>query len=324
MNLSWTNRFFSKIPSTRNDWAYVLFTIYFGTLLTYFLVFPALTSTTTVDAQLFSGQRRNDTTTPTTATTSTPSSSDGLLSILRDPGILTANLSSSIERVVDVVEERIDSRLQAIKTRLDEVAAVAIPAIIAAVAGIVVLAALIVAFIIFYWINRFRQGRRHKRNTIQLSEHVLRELKENGQLLDSVSSSSSSSSSDNRNSDDNNLSVQTEELSNSALKAAISSPFFWDVPSNAQYSILKLNMAIDRYNSALERSTEVRESAILNKIDEQTASKVSRGYDAKIADYRQETIDLSNQLRGLMEVKETTKRGGVGDIFKSKSKAAKK
>jgi ABC-type multidrug transport system fused ATPase/permease subunit len=322
MNPSGTNRFFSKLRSTRNNWAYVLFTIYFCILLSYFLVFPALTSTTTVDAQLFSGQRRNDTTTPTTVTTSTPSSSDGLLSILRDPGILTANLSSSIERVVDVVEERIDSRLQAIKTRLDEVAAVAIPAIIAAVAGIVVLAALIVAFIIFYWINRFREGRRHKRNTVHLSEHVLQELKENGQLLNSVSSSSSSS--DNRNSDDNNLSVQTEELSNSALKAAISSPFFWDVPSNAQYSMLKLDVAIDRYNSALEHSTELRESAILNKIDEQTASKVSRGYDAKIADYRQETIDLSNQLRGLMEVKETTKRGGAGDIFKSKSKAAKK
>jgi hypothetical protein len=325
MNPSGINRFFSKLPSTRNDCAYVLFTIYFGTLLTYFLVFPALTSTM-VDAQLFSGQRRNDTTTttPTIATTSTPSSSDGLLSILRDPGILTANLSSSIERVVDVVEERIDSRLQGIKTRLDEITAIAIPAIIAAVAGIVALAALIIAFIIFYWINRFRQARRHKRNTVQLSEHVLRELKENGRLLDSVSSSSSRKSSDNSNGYDNNLSVQTEELSNSALKAAVSSPFFWDVPSNAQYSMLKLDMTIDRYNSALKRTTELREAAILNKIDEQTASKVSRGYDAKIADYRQETIDLSNQLRGLMELKESIKGGGIGGIFKSKSKAAKK
>src|SRR5215218_4310717 len=245
MNLSWTKRFFSKLPSTRNSWAYVLFTIYSCMLLTYFLVFPALTSsTTTVDAQLFSGQRRNDTTTITTTPTNTSSSGDGLLSILRNPSILTTNLSSSVERVVDVVEERIDSRLQGIKTRLDEIAAIAIPAIVVAVAGIVALAALIIAFIIFYWINGFRQGRRHKRNTVHLSEHVLRELKENGQLLDSVpSSSSSSSSSDNGNS---NLSVQTEELSNSALKAAISSPFFWDVYSNAQYTMLKLDMAIDR------------------------------------------------------------------------------
>jgi hypothetical protein len=315
MNLSWTKRFFSKLPSTRNSWAYVLFTIYSCMLLTYFLVFPALTSsTTTVDAQLFSGQRRNDTTTTTTAPpTNTSSSGDGLLSILRNPSILTTNLSSSVERVVDVVEERIDSRLQGIKTRLDEIAAIAIPAIVVAVAGIVALAALIIAFIIFYWINGFRQGRRHKRNTVHLSEHVLRELKENGQLLDSVpSSSSSSSGGDNGNS---NLSVQTEELSNSALKAAISSPFFWDVYySNAQYTMLKLDMAIDRYNRVLRGAAQLRESVILNKVDEQTASKVLRGYDAKIADYRQETIELSKQLKGLIEAKATTK--GVGGVFK--------
>ena len=313
MNLSWTKRFFSKLPSTRNSWDYVLFTIYSCMLLTYFLVFPALTSSTTVDAQLFSGQRRNDTTTITTTPTNTSSSGDGLLSILRNPSILTTNLSSSVERVVDVVEERIDSRLQGIKTRLDEIAAIAIPAIVAAMAGIIALAALIIAFIIFYWINGFRQGRRHKRNTVHLSEHVLRELKENGQLLDSVpSSSSSSSGGDNGNS---NLSVQTEELSNSALKAAISSPFFWDVYySNAQYTMLKLDMAIDRYNRVLRGAAQLRESVILNKVDEQTASKVLRGYDAKIADYRQETIDLSKQLKGLIEAKATTK--GVGGVFK--------
>lgn len=309
MNLSWTNRFFSKLSSTRNIWGYVLFTICSCMLLTYFLVFPALTSSTTADAQLFSGQRRNDTT--TTAPTNTPSSGDGLLSILRDPSILTTNLSSSVERVVDVVEERIDSRLQSIKTRLDEIAAIAIPAIVVAVAGIVALAALIIAFIIFYWINGFKQGRKYKRNTSHLSEHVLRELKENGQLLDSVRSSSSSSG-DNRNS---NLSVQTEELSNSALKAAISWPFFWDVYSNTQYTMLKLDMAIDRYNRVLRGATQLRESVILNKIDEQTASKVLRGYDAKIADYGQETIDLSKQLKGLIEAKATTTKG-VGGVFK--------
>jgi hypothetical protein len=306
MNLSWTNRFFSKLPSTRNSWAYVLFTIYSCILLTYFLVFPALTSTT-VDGQLFSGQRRNDTTT-TASPTNTPSSGDGLLSILRDPSILTTNLSSSVERVVDVVEERIDSRLQGIKTRLDEIAAIAIPAIVAAMAGIVALAALIIAFIIFYWINGFRQGRRHKRNTVHLFEHVLRELKENGQPLESVPSSSSSG--DNGNS---NLSVQTEELSNSALKAAISSPFFWDLSSNAQYTMLKLDMTIDRYTRVLSGAAQLRESVILNKVDEQTASKVLRGYDAKIADYRQETIDLSKQLKGLIEAKATSK--GVGGVF---------
>ena len=307
MNLSWTNRFFSKLPSTRDRWAYVLFTIYSCMLLTYFLVFPALTSTT-IDAQLFSGQRLNDTTT-TTPPTSTPSSRDGLLSILQDPSILTTNLSSSVERVVDVVEERIDSRLQGIETRLDEIAAIALPAIVAAVVGIVALAALIIAFIIFYWINGFRRGRRHKRNTLHLSEHVLRELKENGQLLDSVPSSSSSGYNGN-----SNLSVQTEELSNSALKAAISSPFFWDVSSNAQYTILKLDMVIDRYNRVLLGAAQLRESVILNKVDEQTASKVLRVYDAKMADYKQETIYLSKQLKDLMEAKATAK--GVGGAFK--------
>ena len=64
MNLSGTNRFFSKLPYTRKSWAYVLFTIYSCMLLTYFQVFPALTSTT-VDTQFFSGQRLNDTTTTT-------------------------------------------------------------------------------------------------------------------------------------------------------------------------------------------------------------------------------------------------------------------
>ena len=308
MNLSGTNRFFSKLPSTRKSWAYVLFTIYSCMLLTYFQLFPALTSTM-VDAQLFSGQRRNDTTTTTTASTSTPSSRDGLLSILRDPSILTTNVSSSVERIVDAVEERIDSRLQGIKTRLDEIAAIAIPAIVAAVVGIVALAALIIAFIIFYWINGFRRGRRHKRNTVHLSEHVLRELKENGQLLDSVPSSSSSGYNGN-----SNLSVQTEELSNSALKAAISLPFFWDVSSNAQYSMLKLDMVIDRYNRVLLGAAQLRESVVLNKVDEQTASKVLRVYDAKMADYKQETLYLSKQLKDLMEAKATAK--GVGGVFK--------
>jgi hypothetical protein len=233
---------------------------------------------------------------------------------------LTANLRESADRVVDVMEERIDVRLQAIKTRVDEITAIAIPAIIAAVAGIVALAALIIAFIIFYWISGFRKGRRHKKDITHLSEHIVQELKENGQLLGSVSSSNSSSN----NNSDKNLFVQTEELSNSALKAAISSSLFLDVPPKVQYIMLKLNMAIDRYNRVLGRATELSESVILNKVDEQTAHKILRGYDAKIVDYRQETIDLSNQLRGLMEAKKETTKGGIGGIFKAKPKTAKK
>lgn len=311
MNFSCTNTFFSKLPSTTNYGAYMLFMICFCMLLSYFLVFPALTPTS-INAQLFSGQRRNDTTTTATSP-GTPSSSDGLLSILRNPDLLTANLRSSIDRVVDVMEERIDARLQAIKTRIDEITAIAIPAMIAAVAGIVALAALIIAFIIFYWISGFRKGRRHKRDTLHLSEHIVQELKENGQLLSDVSSSDSSTNNHNSN---KNLFIQTEELSNSALKAAISSSLFLDVPSKVQYIMLKLDMGIDRYNRVIGRATELSESVILNKVDEQTAQKVLRGYDIKIADYRQEIIDLSNQLRGLMESKKRTTKGGTGGMFK--------
>lgn len=314
MDFSCTNTFFSKSLSTTNNWtSYVLIMTYCCIVLTYFLVFPALTSTA-VDAQLFSGQRRNDSTAAATSLgSSTPSSRDGLLSILRDPDKLTANLRSSVERVVDVMEERIDVRLQAIKTRIDEITAIAIPAMIAAVAGIVALAALIIAFIIFYWISGFRKGRRHKRDTVHLSEHIVQELKENGQLLSSASSSDSSTDNDNSN---KNLFTQTEELSNSALKAAISSSLFLDVPSKVQYIMLKLNTAIDRYNRVLGRATELNDSVILNKVDEQMAQKVLRGYDTKIADYRQEIIDLSNQLRGLMESKKRTTKGVTGGVFK--------
>jgi hypothetical protein len=315
MSFPCTNTSFSKLPSTKNKWAYVLCMIYCCMLLTYFLIFPALISTT-VDAQLLSGQSRNDTTAATSP--STRSSSDGLLSILRNPDNLTANLRSSIDRVVDVMEERLDVKLQAIKTRVDEITAIAIPAIIAAVASIVALAALIIAFIIFYWISGFRKGQRHKRDTVHLSEHIVQELRENGQLLSNVSSSDSSTS------NDKNLYVQTEELSNSALKAAISSSLFLDVPSKVQYIMLKLDMAIDRYNRVLGRATELNELVILNKVDEQTAQKVVRVYDTKIADCRQEIIDLSNQLRGLMEAKKETTKVGTGGIFKSKSKTAKK
>ena len=321
MNFSCTNTFFSKLPSATNNRVYVLFMVCSCILLIYFLVFPALTPTT-IDAQLFSGQRRNDTTTNTTATSpSAPSFNNGLASILRNPDILTASLRSSIDRVVDVMEERIDTRLQAIKTRIDEISAIAIPAIIAAVAGIVALAALIIAFIIFYWISGFRKGRRHKRDTVHLSGHIVEELKENSQLLSNVPSSDSSTSNDNSS---KNLYLQTDELSNGALKAAISLSLFLDVPPNVQYIMLKLNTAIDRYNRVLGRATELSESVILNKADEQIAQKVLRGYDVKIADCRQEIIDLSNQLRGSMEAKKETTKVGTGGIFRSKSKTAKK
>jgi hypothetical protein len=119
-----------------------------------------------IDAQILSGQSRNNGSTSS-------QSGYGLLPILRDPSILSANLSSAAERAVDVIEERIDTRLQGIKDRLDDIVAVAIPIMIAAMAGVVVLAALIIAFIVFYLYERFRQGRKQKRDLIHLSEHIL-------------------------------------------------------------------------------------------------------------------------------------------------------
>ena len=73
-------------------------------------------------------------------------------------------------------------------------------------------------------------------------------------------------------------------------------------------------MAIDRYNRVLLGAAQLSESVILNKVDEQTAHKVLRVYDAKMADYKQETLYLSKQLKDLMEAKATAK--GVGGVFK--------
>jgi hypothetical protein len=69
---------------------------------------------------------------------------------------------------------------------------------IAAVAGVVVLAALIIAFILFYWYERFRQGRKHRRNLIHLSEHIRQELKENIRLLKKAEHLSSASEKDSK------------------------------------------------------------------------------------------------------------------------------
>lgn len=123
------------------------------------LVIPVSTSTVLIDAQILSGQSRNNGSTSN-------QSSDDLISILRDLSILSANLSSAGERAVDVVEERIDTRLQEIRGRLDNIAAVAIPIMIATVAGVVLLGALIIAFILLYWYEKFRHGRKYRRDLI--------------------------------------------------------------------------------------------------------------------------------------------------------------
>jgi hypothetical protein len=326
-----TNEFLSKSPFRSNSWTSVFSMNCFYILIICFLVIPALTSPVVIDAQILSGQSRNTSSTSNQSgdgllsilrdlsgqsrnTSSTSDQSgDGLLSILRDPSILSANLNSSVGKVVDVIEERIDTRLQGIKDRVDEIAEVAIPVMIAAVAGIVFLAALIIAFIILYWFEKLRQGRKHKRNLVHLTEHILQELKENIRLLEK--SDFSSSGSDNKSSaiHANDGSLIQKEVSNSALKVAVSSSLFWDLPSNAQYIMLMLETAIDGFNKGFQRVYELTESITLNKIDQQTAAKVLKRYDTDLSYYKQYTIDLSNQLKNIMEAR--TSRG----VLKTKS-----
>ena len=288
--------FLSKSPFRSNSWTSAFSMNCFYMILICFLVIPALTSPVIIDAQILSGQSRNNGSTSS-------QSGGGLLSILRDPSILSANLSSATGRVVDVIEERIDTRLQGIKDRVDEIAEVAIPVMIAAVAGIVFLAALIIAFIIFYWYERFRQSRKHKRNLVHLSEHILQELEANVRLLEKSNFSSSGSENKSSAIHTNDGSLTQKEVSNSALKVALSSSLFWDLPSNAQYIMLMLETAIDGFNKGFQRVYELTESITLNKIDQQTAVKVLKRYDTDLSYYEQYTIDLSNQLKNILEAR---------------------
>ena len=314
-----TRDFLSMSPFRSSCWNSVFSRNSFYIILICFLVLPALTSPVLTDAQILSGQSRNNGSTSTQSgdgllsilrdlsgqsrnngSTSTQSG-DGLLSILRDPSILSASLNSSVGKVVDVIEERIDTRLQGIKDRVDEIAEVAIPVMIAAVAGIVFLAALIIAFIILYWFEKLRQGRKHKRNLVHLSEHILQELKENIHLLEK--SDFSSIGNENSAIHSNNGTLTQKEVSNSALKVAVSTSLFWDLPSNAQYIMLMLESTIDGFNKGFQRVYELTESITLNKIDQQTAAKVLKRYDTDLSHYKQYTIDLSNQLKNILEAR---------------------
>ena len=325
------NEFLSKSLFRGNSWTSVFSMNCFYILIICFLVLPALTSPLLTDAQILSGQSRNNSSTSNQSGdgllsilrdlsgqsrnngSTSSQSGDGLLSILRDPSILSANLNSSVGKVVDVLEERIDTRLQGIKDRVDEIAEVAIPVMIAAVAGIVFLAALIIAFIILYWFEKLRQGRKHKRNLVHLSEHILQELKENIRLLEKSDFSSIGSENKSSAIHANDGSLIQKEVSNSALKVAVSSSLFWDLPSNAQYIMLMLETAIDGFNKGFQRVYELTESITLNKIDQQTAAKVLKRYDTDLSYYKQYTIDLSNQLKNIMEAR--TSKG----VLKTKS-----
>ena len=145
-----THDFLSMSPFRSNCWTSVFSMNFFYIMFICFLVPPALTSPVVIDAQILSGQSRNNGSTSSQSGdgllsilqglsgqsrnngSTSSQSGDGLLSILQDPSILSAKLNSSVGRVVDVIEERIDTRLQGIKDRVDEIAEVAIPVMIAA------------------------------------------------------------------------------------------------------------------------------------------------------------------------------------------------
>ena len=274
----------------------VSFALFFAILMIYLLVIQTQVSIT--DPQNAIAQRLNK----------TLLSDRSLPSLPRNSGILTGNLTSIGQGISNVIGDRIDTRLQDIKARLDEFMGVVLPAILAAGAAVAVVGILIISFIISYWFNRFRQGRRHKSMLTNLLEHILQQSKENMEILKTVSSPTN----------DVNVVFPQLELSNNALKATISSGLFLDLPPDVQYPMLRLEKDIDGYNRVVRRKVELRESAILNNIDEQSANKVVRPYEDSIADYVRDILSLSESLIHLME----NSRTGRG-TFKVKSKNAK-
>jgi hypothetical protein len=64
-----------------------------------------------------------------------------------------------------------------------------------------------------------------------------------------------------------------------------------------------LETTIDGYNKVFHRLHEITESVTLTRIDQQTASKVLRRYDADLSYYKQHAIDLSNQLKNTLEAR---------------------
>jgi hypothetical protein len=273
----------------------VSFALFFAILMIYLLVIQTQVSIT--DPQNAIAQRLNK----------TLLSDRSLPSLPRNSGILTGNLTSIGQGISDVIGDRIDTRLQDIKARLDEFMGVVLPAILAAGAAVAVVGILIISFIISYWFNRFRQGRRHKSMLTNLLEHILQQSKENMEILKTVSSPTN----------DVNVLFPQLELSNNALKATISSGLFLDLPPDVQYAMLRLEKDIDGYNRVVRRKVELRESAILNNIDEQSANKAVRPYEDSIADYVRDILSLSESLIHLME----NSRTGRG-TFKVKSKKA--
>ena len=299
-----------------------------------FLVFTVVFSVVTldVDAQLLSGQRRNDST-ATGLAARQDSSGNGLLSLLQGPGILSGNLSSGIEQGIDTrlrsiadsmfqgVEDEVDARVESIKSRLDEVAAAVLPLVIAAVAGIVILGALIGVYIVNSWFDRFKEIRNHKKALRNIYGLILGELNDNAELVKRRMSLTKSIGIQDEGEDQNNQSepelLSPDDLSTQALEAAMASPYYWNLTSEIQHVMVKLFRALNDHNKVFGRALGLRDSIIINKTHKQTTEKLLADYESALNKYNQDINLLSKQLQELIQT-ETSK--GVLGVFRTKHK----
>ena len=299
-----------------------------------FLVFTVVFSVVTldVDAQLLSGQRRNDST-ATGLAARQDSSGSGLLSLLQGPGILSGNLSSGIEQGIDTrlrsiadsmfqgVEDEVDARVESIKSRLDEVAAAVLPLVIAAVAGIVILGALIGVYIVNSWFDRFKEIRNHKKALRNIYGLILGELNDNAELVKRRMSLTKSIGIQDEGEDQNNQSepelLSPDDLSTQALEAAMASPYYWNLTSEIQHVMVKLFRALNDHNKVFGRALGLRDSIIINKTHKQTTEKLLADYESALNKYNQDINLLSKQLQELIQ---TEMSKGVLGVFRTKHK----
>jgi hypothetical protein len=299
-----------------------------------FLVFTVVFSVVTldVDAQLLSGERRNDST-ATGLAARQDSSGNGLLSILQGPGILSGNLSSGIEQGIDTrlrsiadsmfqgVEDEVDTRVESIKSRLDKVAAAVLPFVIAAVAGIVILGALIGTYIVISWFDRFEEIRNHKKALRNIYGLILGELNDNAELVKRRMSLTKSIGIQDEGEDQNNQSepelIPPDDLSTLAIEAAMASPYYWNLTSEIQHVMVKLFRALNDHNKVFGRTLGLRDSIIINKTHKQTTEKLLADYESALNKYNQDINLLSKQLQELIQ---TEMSKGVLGVFRTKHK----
>jgi hypothetical protein len=309
----------SKVSSNRHNMSYIsIFPYIVWIFFAYMVVFSAMTPD--IDAQFLSGERRNNTAT-TSPDASQGSGDNGILSILRDPGVLRGNLSAVTDSMFQGVEERIDTRLKSFESKLDEIAAIAVPAIIAAVAGIVILGVLIGVYIVTSWFDRFKEIRNHKKALKNIYGLILGELNDNAELVKRRMSLTKSIGIQDEGGDQNNQSepelLSPDDLSTQALEAAMASPYYWNLTSEIQHVMVKLFRALNDHNKVFGRALGLRDSNIINKTHKQTTEKLLSEYESALNKYNQDINQLSKQLEELIQT-ETSK--GVLGVFRTKHK----